>query len=188
MNEIATNIDRLRDIALEQHGFVTTSQAIEEGVTNAALSMLVKRKRLERCAHGVYRVPQVPSTAVDDLMLAVLWAGYPGAVLGYETALDIYDVSDVNPTKIHVVVPKNRRIRKKTPSDYVVHKDDIALADIAWWDQIPVVTLRKAIEQCIDGEVADYLIRQAIERGSNNGQLIGDEANVLAEKLEARYV
>lgn len=187
MKEIATNIDKLRDVALDQHGFVTTAQALEEGVTHASLSMLVKRGRLERCAHGVYRVPQVPATAADELMLAILWTGDPSAALSHETALDAYGVSDVNPTKIHVVVPKGRRIRKSAPVDYAVHKEDVDPADLTWWEQIPIVSLRKAIEQCIDGGLADYLIRQAIERGAETGQLIGDEPRELMERLEARH-
>lgn len=187
MIEKATNIDKLREIAIDQHGFVTTAQALDEGVTHAALSMLVKRDRLERCARGVYRVPQVPAAAADDLMLAVLWADDPAAALSHETALDAYGVSDVNPTRIHVVVPKDRRIRKNAPSDYVLHREDVDPSDLSWWEQIPTVSLRKAIEQCIDGGTADYLILQAIERGSKTGQLIGSEPRELAERLEARH-
>lgn len=187
MIEKATNIDRLREIAMDQHGYVTTSQAIEEGVTNAALSMLVKRGRLERCAHGVYRVPQVPATAADDLMLAVLWTGEPAAALSHETALDAYGVSDVNPKKIHVVVPETRRIRRSVPCDYAVHREDVDPSDMTWWDQIPIVSLRKAVEQCIDGGLPDYLIRQAIERGEKTGQLIGQEPETLRNRLEERH-
>ena len=32
MNEIVFDIDRLREVALDQHGFVTTAQALGEGV------------------------------------------------------------------------------------------------------------------------------------------------------------
>ena len=187
MNETLTNIDKLRDIALDQHGFVTTAQALEEGVTHAALSMLVKRGRLERSAHGVYRVPQVPATAVDDLMLAVLWTTDPAAALSHETALDAYGVSDVNPTKIHVVVPKARRIRRSVPPDYALHREDVDPNDLTWWEQVPIVSLRKAIEQCIDAGLADYLVRQAIEQGAKTGQLVGEEPQELMKRLEARH-
>lgn len=43
MEEILTDIDKLRDIALEQYGYVTTKQALEAGVTHASLSMMVRR-------------------------------------------------------------------------------------------------------------------------------------------------
>lgn len=186
MNETVTNIDKLREIAIDQHGFVTTAQALEEGVTHASLSMLVKRGRLERCAHGVYRVPQVPATAFDNFMLAILWAGDPSAALSHETALDAYGVSDVNPTKIHLVVPKAKRIRKSLPSDYVVHKENVDPCDMSWWEQIPIVSLRKAIEQCIDAGLPDYLAEQAIDRARSRGLLLFGEADALKSRLVGR--
>lgn len=56
---VVTKLERLREVALDQHGFVTTAQAMEEGVSHADLSTMVARDRLEHVAHGVYRVPQV---------------------------------------------------------------------------------------------------------------------------------
>lgn len=56
------NIDKLRETALDQCGYITTAQANSVGVTKAALSMMLKRGRLWRVAHGVYEVPQMPVT------------------------------------------------------------------------------------------------------------------------------
>ena len=104
MNEVVFDIDRLREVALDQYGFVTTAQAEEAGVSAPSLAMLVKRGRLERVVRSVYRVPQVPPSSFDRFMLALLWTGCDEAALSHETALDAYDVCDVNPTSIHVVV------------------------------------------------------------------------------------
>ena len=46
MNEVVFDIDRLREVALDQYGFVTTAQAEEAGVSAPSLAMLVKRGRL----------------------------------------------------------------------------------------------------------------------------------------------
>ena len=75
MNEVVTYLERLREIALDQHGFVTTAQAVVEGIPKTELPKLAARGRIERVAHGVYRVPQVPATAHDNWALAVLWTG-----------------------------------------------------------------------------------------------------------------
>ena len=72
MNDIVFNIEKLREVALDQHGFVTTAQALGEGVSKATLSKLAARGRIEHVAHGVYRVPQVPADRFDRFMLAVL--------------------------------------------------------------------------------------------------------------------
>lgn len=112
MKEILTDIDKLRDIALEQYGYVTTKQALEAGVTHASLSMMVKRGRLTRECYGVYIVSQLPYTPLNRYMLAVLWTGAPEAVLSHETALDLYEVCDINPSAIHVTVGKKRRMNR----------------------------------------------------------------------------
>jgi predicted transcriptional regulator of viral defense system len=186
MNEVVGNIDKLREIALDQHGYVTTRQALDAGVTKRALADLTKRARLKRVTFGVYRVPQVPYTQHNAFMLAVLWTGVPEAAISHETALDMYDVSDINPTKIFVTVGKNRRIRRKGGEHYVVHHQDLQPDQIGWQDEIPSVNLPTAIEQCIETGVPTYLLDQAIERGRARGLLTVSEEKYLEEKLEER--
>jgi predicted transcriptional regulator of viral defense system len=186
MKEITTNIDKLREIAMDQHGFVTYAQALGEGLSQPALSMLVKRGRLERVAHGVYQVPQVPATPYDQLMLAVLWTGAPEACLSHDTALDAYGVSDINPTLVHITVGKNRRINRAGGNGYELHYEDLGEHEITWWQEIPIVTLPVAIEQCINGKVQSYLILQALERGAKLGRVLPDDHERLMTMLEVR--
>lgn len=108
MREIVFDIDKIRSRAIDQYGYVTTSQAAEEGVSKQSLAMLVKRDRLERVAHGLYRVPQVAPTSFDRFMLALLWAGCPEVTLSHETAFDAYEVCDVLPVAIHITVGSKR--------------------------------------------------------------------------------
>jgi len=186
MIEVVTYLDRLREIAMDQHGFVTYQQAIDVGVPQPAISMLVKRGRIERAAHGVYRVPQVPATPYDQLMKAVLWTGVPEACLSHDTALDAYGVSDINPSVIHLTVGKSRRIARKGGQGYILHRQDLRSDQITWWEEIPIVTLPVAIEQCINGRVQTYLIRQALERGEKTGIITQNEQKRLFEMMEAR--
>lgn len=104
--------DRLWEIAVDQLGYVTASQAYEQGLSQPALAMLVRRGRLERVAYGVYRIPEVPVTRYDPYMLAVLWTGAAEACLSHDTALAAHEVSDINPDKIHPAVATQRRIRR----------------------------------------------------------------------------
>ena len=186
MIETATNIDRLREVALDQHGFVTYQQALDQGITPQSLSMLTKRGRLERVAHGVYRVPQVPASPYGQLMKAVLWTGAPEACLSHGTALDAYDVCDINPTMIHVTVAKNRRIARKGGEGYNIHRQDLEPRMRTWWEEIPIVTLPVAIEQCIKSKEPTYLLRQAIERGAKLGRLIPEDIERLQRLLKER--
>ena len=112
MVEVVTYLERLREIALDHHGFVTAAQAVAEGIPKTELPRLAARQRVERVTQGVYRIPQVPATPYDNWALAVLWTGAPEACLSHETALSAWDVSDVNPDRIHLTVNRNRRLRR----------------------------------------------------------------------------
>lgn len=186
MLEEVTNIDKLRSIALNQYGYVTTAQAADVGVTRPALAMLKKRQRIERIAHGIYRIPQVPSTEYDKFMLAVLWTSAEEAVLSHDTALDIYDICDINPTTIHITISKGRRITRQGSEGYTLHFEDMLPEDITWWEGIPIVCARKAIEQCIDAGIPTYLLNQAIENALARGLILKNEAEILTELIFAR--
>lgn len=179
--------NELWEIATEQLGFVTAQQAADIGVGKNALQMLVHRGSLTRVAHGVYRFPKYPVGQYDPYMLAVLWTRVPEACLSHETALDAYGVSDLNPNRIHVTVAKRRRLRRAGVDEYVIHNEDLAPAQIGWWQEIPTVTPATAIAQCIVYGTPTYLLRQALERGRARGYLLADERDTLAEALEGRH-
>ena len=185
MDELLTGIDKLRDIALEQYGYVTTKQALDAGITHASLSMMVKRGRLKRECYGVYLVPQLPYTQLNQYMLAALWTGAPEATISHDTALDLYEVCDINPSAIHVTVGKKRRISRSNDLGVVIHRQDLTSTQIGWIEGIPAVTLVTAIEQCLK-TVPTYLLRQAIETGAKRGLLLADEVEAFLNKLDER--
>jgi len=45
MNEVTTYLEQLREIALDQHGFVTSAQAVAEGIPKVELPKLAARGR-----------------------------------------------------------------------------------------------------------------------------------------------
>lgn len=183
---VVTKLERLREVALDQHGFITTVQAVEEGVSHAELSTMVARERLERVAHGVYRVPQVPETEFDQYQLAVLWTGVPEACLSHDTALAAWDISDINPDRVHITVRRDRRIRRAGGEQYVVHHDDVDAAQVTWWQGIRTVDVPTAISQGITSGVPTYLIRQALDRAGRTSHLPAAERKRLTRALERR--
>lgn len=183
---VVTKLERLREIALDQHGFITTAQAIEEHVSHAELSAMVARERIERVAHGVYRVPQMPETEYDQYQLAVLWTGAPEACLSHGTALEAWGITDINPDRIHLTVARNRRLRRTGGERYVIHHADLDPAQITWWQGVRMVTVSTAITQGITAGVPTYIIRQALDRAGRTSVLPADERTRLIATLEAR--
>ena len=177
----------LWEVAESQHGFVTARQAGELGVSAGALQMLVHRGTLDRVAYGVYRFPRFPVSQYDPYMLAVLWTRAEEACLSHETALDAYGISDVNPNVIHVTVSRSRRLRRADDRDYEVHYEDLGPDQVGWWQEIPTVTPATAVSQCIDYGTPTYLVRQALERGHDQGYLDTIDVERLSHALEARH-
>ncbi len=96
----------LAETAADQFGLVTIDDAREVGYEPKTLVKLAGRGQLERVSRGVYRVPFVPGGAMQAYMAAALWPQGVQGVLTHDTALDLWDVGDVNPAKIHITVPQ----------------------------------------------------------------------------------
>ena len=72
----------LQELAAGQWGLFTTAQARVRGVSRANLSHREQGGRLERLAHGVYRLGGVPVAPLDDLRAA--WMSTEPIVLAWE--------------------------------------------------------------------------------------------------------
>lgn len=186
MAEVLTYLERLREIALDQHGFVTAAQAVADGIPKTELPKLAARERIERVTHGVYRIPQVPATPYDNWALAVLWTGAPEACLSHETALAAWDVSDVNPDRIHLTINRARRLRRTGGERYTIHHHDLHPSQRTWWQAIPITTVPTTVADCIEAGTPTYLIQQAIERGGRTSLLPAADRDRLTTLLEER--
>jgi len=184
---VVTHVDRLREVALDQHGLVTYRQALDAGVSQPELSKLAARERIERVARGVYRVPQVPGREFAPFMEAVLWTGAPEACLSHDTALAARDISDISPDAIHLCVGARRRLRRAGGDRYVIHHQGLVSGQVGWWQGVPCVTTATAIEQCIASGVPTYLLRQAIANAGRTSDLLAEDAQRLTHALEVRH-
>ena len=177
-----TTLTRLWELAGEQHGFVTTQDAEGYGIPATTLVKAAARGRLWRVAHGVYRFPEFPETELDPYALATLWAAQRG-VLSHETALQLHDLCDVEPEKIHLTVPRHCRIRRQGGDAYVIHHQDLVPEDLAWFEGIRIVTAERAIRQAIATAVAPHLVGQSIETARRRGRIPRDLAAELDRLL-----
>ena len=158
----------LLDHAQDQYGYVTPDDARKLDVDPTQLRLMAMRGTIEHLGHGLYRMHEVPPTMLDAYMEAVLWTGRRG-VLSHETALDLYDLCDVNPAAIHLTVPKAFRTRKELPPGHRLHYADLAQGDMGLHEGIPIVTAERAIlggiEQALGWHLIDEAIRNARARG-----------------------
>lgn len=177
--------EKLFEVATEQYGYVTTDDARDLGVDPHRLVVLASRGDLERISQGLYRFGVIPSTGLDQLMEATLWPRRFG-VISHDTALDLWDLCDVNPAKVHVTVPKSAKVRRAVPTAYRVHARDLDVAEVTRHEGIPVVRVRRAILDGIETNVAPHLIEQAIDNARNRGLLSKAELSDLTERRTSR--
>jgi predicted transcriptional regulator of viral defense system len=171
--------NELAEVALDQYGFVTTADAREIGVDPQRLVEMAARGTAERVFNGIYRLPVVGAGALDQLMLATLWPRGLG-VLSHETALDLHDLCDVNPAKVHVSVPMSYRVTREVPPVYEIHRRRLDPAVVTRHEAIPIVTPARAILDGIEVHLRAGLIDQAIETGEGRGLLAADDLQRIA--------
>lgn len=173
----------LWDVAVEQHGFVSARDAADLGIEVMAIQMLVRRGQLEKVAHGVYRFPTLPPSDYDQYQLAVMWTGAADACLSHETALLLYDISNINPTKIHVTVPAAKRIRRAGGENYRIHYADLDPDDVDWIEGIRATKFIPTLRHCRKDGVPTYILAQAAARAQARGMLPGAAADEFSDLL-----
>lgn len=119
MSPIVMYRSLLREVALDQYGFVTTSDAAEAGVPVVELPKLAARGGLVNVAYGVYRMTDIPATPLDQFAESLLRVGDDARLYG-ESVLALFGLADVNPRRITVATP--RRVRRTLPAHIEVVK------------------------------------------------------------------
>jgi len=175
--------EALFELGSDNYGFVTQDDAHMIGIPAQRLVVLHHRGLLERRRQGLYRVVALPVTPLDSYMEATLWPVGVRGVLSHETALELHGLSDVNPAKIHISVPKEHRTRRTVPAQYVLHRQDLDPADVTAHEGVPIVTAARAIRDAHAEHLGPALIRQAIDDGERLGKLTGRLAAELRTEL-----
>ncbi len=172
----------LAEIALDQYGYVTTWDAEENGVDPHRLVEMARRGAAQRVAHGIYRMPVVAPTGLEQLMEATLWPRGRG-VLSHETALDLHELCDVNPAKIHITIPTAYRLNRGVPPRYAIHRRNLDTAEVTRHEGIAVVTPLRAILDGIETHLRGDLLRQAVDTARRRGLIRRDDLEQLDEQL-----
>jgi len=165
---------------------VTPDDARELGINPMTLVRMAERGQIERRGTGLYRFPLTPASRLDPYMEATLWPRGVRGVLSHETALELYELSDVHPAKIHVTLPRGHRVRRGVPSAYVLHHEDLEPDQITMHEGIAIVTPIHAIRQAHDANLGAALVGQAIDQGEDGGRLTKRQANALRRELGLR--
>ncbi len=173
----------VHEIALDQHGYVTTDQARAAGVRPHTVLMMQRRGKLERVAHGLYRDTLVAASPLGPYMAATLWPRGIRGALSHQTALELLGLSDANPARIHLTLPPAMRVRRTIPPQYVLHHAALDARDTTLVEGVCVTTALRTIRDCHRAHLGPALLRQAIEDGRRTGRLSTAEASLLEAEV-----
>lgn len=177
--------DIVREIALDQHGYVTTKQAAEAGVPAGELPKLAARGGLENVAYGIYRLPDAPASAFDQFAEALQRVG-EGAYLRGDSVLALFGLADVNPRKVRVVAPK--RTRAKFPALMEVSVPPAGDApNLTRYEGLLAMRVADAILEC-RGRIELTRLREAARDARKEGLVTRAEYAKLELDLNARAV
>jgi predicted transcriptional regulator of viral defense system len=177
--------EKVVELATDQYGYVTTSQAREGGISADALRKMAERGTLERVSWGVYCVPTFPPSPYAEYMEASLWPAGVRGVISHQSALELRELSDVSPSAIHITVPDDFRIRREVPVPLVVYHADLTDDDVTFFEGIPCTSVARTIEDCHRAHVGPALLRQALDDAEREGFLSPAEAADLRERVLA---
>lgn len=189
---------RLFEIAEQQQGFFTTKQAKGAGFAENTHPYHVQVGNWIREHRGIYRLALFPTADRPDLVLWALWSRNRNeeveGVYSHQTALSLYDLSDVNPSKLHMTVPINFRRNSAIPRILVLHYAGLLESDVQTAQGFkftrPLRTILDVIEAgTVERNFIRQAIRQAVDRGLitrqqiRNSQLSGPARKIIEEVL-----
>ncbi len=168
--------DKLFQLADRQQGYFTSQQAENCGISRTNFHFRIRSGEWIKLLRGIYRLVRYPVTDRSELVLWILWSrdrrGNPQGVWSHETALDIHELSDIMPSKMHMTVPPRFRKRVAIPKHLKLHFAILDKSDIKTWQGYRVTTpLHTLIDVIEEGIVPQEQIEQAIRDGLRKGVL-----------------
>lgn len=162
--------DIVREIAQDQYGYITTSDAFEAGVPPLELPKLAARGGLKNVAYGLYRVPDIRPTRYDQFAEALLRVG-DGAYLHGESVLALLGLGDVNPRRIKVAT--RSRVRSQLPAfvELVKVRGD---ASTRFYEGLASQSVADALLEC-RGRIEMQSLRDAARQARDEGFLTAAE-------------
>jgi len=162
--------DGLYRIAESQAGYFTAEQALGAGMDRSTLRHHARPGgRYERLRRGLYRLRHFPSTPHAHVVAA--WLALPTpSVVSHESALELYELSDVIPNAVHITLPRAKRGQRPRPGvRFHTHEHPPAPNEIRRVAGVlatsPERTIIASLESGTQPEQVELAVRQALERG-----------------------
>lgn len=171
--------DQLFELALEQHGFVSTQDARRLGIPAIELRKLAHRGKLDNIRRGIYQFPQLSGSKNENYLLALL-SVRENAYLTGDAVLAFHNLAQVNPRKIRVGT--HQRIRHVIPDQIHASLDITPESEIEVHDGVRATRVARAIIES-KGLVMTEQLLGALTQAMEMGLVTGNEATEVRTAL-----
>jgi predicted transcriptional regulator of viral defense system len=117
------------------------------------------------------------------MFIAWLRAG-PSSVISHESALAVYELSDILPSEIHIIVQRNASRRRKGIRQ---HTNRLQADEITKRQGLPITTVERTLADLIAKGMAEeqihLAIRDALERGLTDREKLLHQAQRVGGKV-----
>ena len=180
---------KLFECAEGQQGLFTAKQAEAAGFLSTNHAYHVKAGNWIRESRGIYRLALFPLQPEQQLVTYSLWshnrAGEIQGTYSHETALAHYELTDLNPSKIHMTVPTSFRRNSEIPSILKLHYTDLTKEEIKMSRGFRITTPIRTIQDVIEVKNISFeFIEQAIKQSINRGLLTKKQIKGLATRVK----
>lgn len=179
----APDLDALYRLAEPRAGYFTSREATQAGYSRALLAHHVRSGLLDRVERGIYKLRRFPESPWADLIIAELRSG-PEGVISHESALAVYELSDVLPGEVHATVP---RTASRLKSGIRLHTGAIAEDEITTRDGVTVTTVERTIADVARSGLYQELVLSAIHQALQRGLTTTSRLTQLAERRGGRF-
>ena len=174
--------DQLYEIAESQAGYFTAAQAQRAGFSWERLSSNASVGRFQRISHGVYRLTHFPSYPFEDLFVAWLRTG-PNSVISHESALSVYELSDVLPGEVHVIIPRTASRRRQ---GIRLHTNRLEPDEITMREGLPITTVVRTVADVARSGLAEEQVHLAIQEALQRGLTSKEDLCLQADRHGGR--
>lgn len=106
------NEEKLKKFLNNSYGYISTTDFLKLGINKPTIQKYINKGIIEKVEHGLY----MDAKLIKDEYY-ILQKKYPSAILSYNTALHILNLTNRVPMKIEITVPRS----KKVIGNYTVH-------------------------------------------------------------------
>jgi predicted transcriptional regulator of viral defense system len=173
-------------IASEQGGYFTAIQAKQAGFSDNNHAYHVRAGNWIREWRGIYRLTRFPLQADAQYCLWGVWSmNRKGIIVGiysHETALSLYDLSDLQSNKLHLTFPRGYRRHGLVPKGLIIHHAQINPGE---YEERGGYRVTKPFRTLVDiiraGRISPEFTRQSVQQALDRGYMARSQYSTITD-------